>query len=331
MNSLFIAQTPLQLLNCIEASKKYNEKGVFVLFFDCHENYKRMQDLVSLFEIKQVYYYSLNATFRVFFPIILINKFRKLKKEKSFEKVYFGTYASWASFLINYLEVFSTVLVDDGSKTIIIINSPERMGLDKKKWLKLLQKDYVQKSSLFTIYFELAKKNRLVCEKNNLENVISFFNFSGSKDKYSKNPFSYDNKQICIGSYISNKCDSFDDHIAILANKARESGKELLYIMHRYDDETKFSQLANIYNFKCVKFDLPLELVFSSIWNGTDEVWSQGSTAVDTLQLIYPSLSMRIFQMPLETINTEFQRENFLKLYQYYSEKERLTLDKSFM
>ncbi|MBN2866089.1 MAG: hypothetical protein JXK16_08790 [Thiotrichales bacterium] len=326
MKSLFIAQTPLQLLNCIEASKKNNQKGYFVLFYDCDENHKRMMALVEIFNVDNVQYYSLNSIFRFIFPIVLFSKFKKLKRKNEINKVYFGTYASWASFLINYLSVENTVLVDDGSKTIVIMNNPKRMGLYKKKWFKCLRKDYVQSSTFFTIYFELAQKKGLPFEKNNLSHVTTYINNQTVHNLF-KTDLNLGEKQLFIGSFISDKCEKFEEHIGILANKARCDGKELYYIMHRYDDESKISELADSFNFQCVKYDFPLELVFSTIWNGQDEVWSQGSTAVDTLQLIYQGLNVRIFKMPLESINSVFQRENFSKLYDYYSEKECVILD----
>lgn len=331
MNSLFIAQTPLQLLNCIEASKKYNEKGIYVLFYDCDENYRRMLKLVDLFDVLNVHYYRLTSTFRMLFPLILLFKFKQYKSKQKFNRIYFGTYASWASFLINYLDVNETILVDDGHKTVGIIKNPKLMGLYKKKWPKFLDKKYVQESRLFTIYSSFGTENGWSCDENNLKFVTEYFNQHNSQLSFSANLMDEHKIQIFIGSNVSDKCNAFDDHVKVIAEKARNEGKKLFYIMHRYDDEKRLFALADSLNFTCIKYDLPLELLFSSIWDQENEVWSHGSTAVDTLQLIYRSLNARIFQMPLDTLKSDFQKEAFSNLYLYYQEKEQIALDDSLM
>ena len=311
--ALFIGQTPLQLINLYEASKSYSCSGLFLLFYDCKNNHKRMLDLVKILNISDVVFIEINAKFRLFFPIYL---FKTIQNERYVcDVVFFGTYSSWACWVINQLEAKRTILVDDGHKTINIIQSPKKAGLSKKSVFKSLSKEYVKRSEFFTYYAELAKEYGISARQNSLESIGFVIEQHDQNSVLVFKECSY----IFIGTNILQAYLSIEDYIAKVVQKV-PSDQRMLYVMHRYDDEELVREWSKKYDFDCIKLSYPLEFYYSAI-EIDSTVISFGSSALDTLSIIRAQLPIVLYRLPVEGFISDDMKEGFSNIWDYYCSK----------
>ncbi|MBN2646280.1 MAG: hypothetical protein JXR44_00670 [Thiotrichales bacterium] len=306
-HALLIGQTPLQLVNLIEAEKTYSLNGVYVLFFDCQTNHRRMQELVTLFDLQQVYFFALSRSFRLLFPLKLHRLLRLLPSPIDY--VVYGTYASWAAWLVNSLPQAHPILVDDGQKTLTILQRPQAVGLHKNKFLKRLNKSFVQRSEFFTYYADYALEKAQLAQKNTLQFLHRLRPELPQLDLLAQR------KVVFIGTNILQTYPSLEAKMAEVVARHRHEGP-LLYIMHRYDDEILVKGWAQRYGFACVKLDYPLELYFPYFASDAI-VCSFGSSALDTLALLRPDLPITLYRLPLSGFASQAQAEGFAHIWDY--------------
>ena len=313
MDSVFIAQTPLQLINLYEASKHYKVNGQYILFYDNLDNYARMKELVKVLEVEQFIFFKIDFKFRMFFPLILSRIIKKLKP--TCRQGFYGTYASWSAWIINSLAIETAVLVDDGHKTVNLIKVPEITGVFKKSRFKKLSKAFVQNSNFFTFYADFAKKNGFQSEQNSLKYVQKVFSRHQFDSAISIDQYS------CF--FISTNILARYKSIELYIEKVANSSERMLYIMHRYDDEELVSEWAQKYQFDCVKFEYPIELYFSLL-SESQRVMSFGSTAIDTLSMMKPEVDITLYRLPLDGFDSDSLKVGFTNVWKYSCENSKV-------
>ena len=168
-DSLFIGQSPLQALNLAEAYFKFGNRGVFYIVYDKDEIKKQASDILETLGIEDVAFQRRSIMFRIFFPFyITLFYIITLLRHGRPKIVFYGTYTSWASFLINIISPEKTVLIGDGQKTINIITQPKLVGLRKKYIPSPFSRSYVYRSVFFTYYDRLAEDYGLSTTRNSL-------------------------------------------------------------------------------------------------------------------------------------------------------------------
>jgi len=317
--SLFIGQSPLQILNLVEASRTYGKQGP--LFIACETEEIRVQ-IESLLRRLGVSGYTLrrrNLWFRLTFPLSLGLRFLRLRGR--IDTVFFGTYTGWASYLVNLLRPRRHVLVDDGQKTITIITAPESVGLGDDNARSLFSRAYVREAELFTFYDALAARHGRRAVPNRLVSVAKQL-MAGSA---AGTPAAGPDDILFIGTHVAHRYAPFDATMTQIIALAR--GRRVLYLKHRRDDPARIAALAGRLGFEVLSFDLPLELVFHRLWAAHQPaVWTFGTTATDTLQAMYEDLEVKVFRLDPAGFTTRKLRDAFDGVYRHYAENPRVEL-----
>lgn len=275
-----------------------------------------MQSLIKNKEWRRVVAYPLDWKRRLFFPLFL----RRIKQELRLKisSCYYGAYNSIISSLINDIKPKELIIVDDGVKTLEMARLVESAKIDKKSFFKKIRNSvlssdtaFLYSSSFFTIY-DLSRykiKNRVIL------NDYRFFR-SSIKNLQKKDVVYF------IGTNLNEKIlkdiSRFEEYMKKIA--AYYGDKKLIYILHRYESPEFIGSLADRYGFEYVKFDGPIEVEIAAAGFLPSEIATFGSSAVDTLSILYPDSRYRIFYLESRDIN-EAKRDIFVKLYDAFDKK----------
>ena len=313
---LFIGQSPLQVLNLVEASRAYGEPGPLFIVYDSDEIRSQIESLLRRLGVTRYTFRKRNLWFRVTYPLTLALQFRHLRGR--LDTVFLGTYTSWASYLVNLLKPRRTVLVDDGQKTITILTAPHTVGLGGRHSRWMFSRAYVADAELFTFYDALAARHGRRAVPNRLGSVAQQLIPGSAADVRAAGP----DDILFIGTHLAHRYTLFDEAMASVVAAAQ--GRRLIYLRHRRDDPASIAALAQRLGFEVLGFDLPLELVFHRLWaTHRPAVWTFGTTATDTLQAMYEDLEVKVFRLDASGFTTTRLRDAFEGVYRHYAASPR--------
>lgn len=315
MTALFIGQSPLQVLNLIEASHLEEEEAFFLLIWDNEQTKAQIEALLKSLCVRNVQFLKNSSTLRILHSVILLPLAARLRGR--INRVYFGTYTSWVSFLINLLGVKEHVLVDDGQKTINILTAPHLVGIGKEWRPWPWSRAYVHQAELFTFYDDLARS----CGRRARANRLKWVTSQLEETSIEIQPAGPD-EILFIGTYLQDSYEPFKRDLKQVVEYAQ--GRRILYILHRRDNSERMRELGERLGFDVARFEMPLELVFHLLWaKNQPEVWTFGSTATDTLQAMLPELHVRVFLLDPQGFAKLRTGESFGSIYKQYGENDR--------
>jgi hypothetical protein len=309
--NLYIAKTPLQLFNCIEAKNRFHKNEENVLFYQYQRSIDKIQieNLIDENEWSDIIAYPLSPLRRLFFPYFLKKSIAQYQNKVA--SCYFGAYNSIISYFINKIKAKDFFIVDDGVKTLEISELIKDRKLDKKGFLKP-SRDYIYEAKFFTIYYEVEKfvpnrviKNDYVAFKEHIstikkENIIYF-----------------------IGTNLLEKSmkteEVFEKELRKVLSHYKNKNQKLIYILHRYEDSDYMNSLSKKYDFESLKFANIIEVELLKRGTVPVGVASFASTAVETINMIY-GVDTTIFELENSGIFEKYQ-EVFAKLYDNFREK----------
>ena len=316
--NLFIARTPLQLFNCIEARNRFHadEENTLFYLYQRDIDKKQMRNLIKEEEWHRIVAYPLDWKRRLFFPIFL----RGIKRELRFKisHCYYGVYNSIISSFINYIAPKELIIVDDGVHTFEMAVLLESGKIGRKGFLKdirnfILSSDasFLYRSSFFTIY-DLSRYNI-----GNKVIVNDYRVFHSAIKSLPKKEIVY-----FIGTNLNEKIlkdiSYFEEYMKKIVEYYKE--KKLVYILHRYESPDFIGMLAEKCGFEYVIFDNPIEIDIAGAGFLPEEIATFGSSAVDTLSILYPDCRYKIFYLESRDIK-EAKQDIFIKLYDAFEEK----------
>lgn len=314
----FIGQSPLQVLNLVEASRAYAMSGPLLVVYDDEAIRRQIAALLTRLGVRDVRFQRRHLAFRLLFPLWL--PWRYARWRGRVDTVFFGTYTGWASLLVHWLRARRHVLVDDGQKTINVITAPHTVGLGGRH-AGPFARDYVDAAELFTFYDELARRHGRAARPNRLDAVAAAL-MEGSAEAIA--PAAADDI-VFIGTNVTETYGPFDD--AMRQVMAAAAGRRVLYLMHRRDDPRRLQALGRKLGFEARRFELPLELVFHRLWSAQrPAVWTFGTTATDTLQAMEPALHVRVLRLQRSGFRSERLADAFDSVYAHYARSPRVEL-----
>lgn len=322
MSAVFIGQSPLQILNLIEASSSFDERGVFYIVYENEDVKRQIIEIIRYFNVTNFYLQRRNIIFKVFFPFIIGTFYIKtLKRNGRPDSVFYGTFTSWASLLVNLFKPRRTVLVDDGQKTINVIKNPTMVGLHKKRSIWLFSRDFVSSSTFFTFYSELAAQHGIPFRANRLKNVSDLVPESA---RLGIQPVSMSDIVFIGTNILSSYNNIFDVFDKIITHAA---GRKIYYLPHRRDRKETLDLLARKFGIHVVANNLPIELTFGSMWRAhRPDVWAFSSTAIDTLLMLNEELVVTVFRPAPAGYNNPKTAEAFESIFQQYRNQPRVRL-----
>lgn len=315
---LHISQSPLQLINNIEASLKLEHgKGKHIIFLRDKQSEEAIKSIVELFNLKNYELHKLNKKFKLLFPLLLWGE-----TKVNYQTIYFGNTTSYTSFLINKINPKRLIHVDDGTRTISLLQLKPDAKFFKSPFIKSLDKNYLKRSSFFTYYSLHAREAGKPYVNNDLSEVSrKLSKLKKLRTLYPAKP----NQKIFIGTNILGTYIGIEDVFDHLNKKV--GLKDCIYLMHRYDHEPLVESLAQKYGFNAYKINLPIEAYFGYLWNRSrPSVWTFGSTAIDTLSLISPDTHFDIMMLDTDGFTKPGLGDSFQSLYQHFGKSPKVRL-----
>lgn len=317
--NLFIARTPLQLFNCIEAKKRFHKGEQNILFYQYQRlvDKNQMESLIEVDEWNSIIVYPLNWQRRIFsyFYIRMI----KNRYKNKIERCYIGVFNSIINVLINTIYPKKIVILDDGTKTLGIAKNMETQKINSRNSLfKTIRnrffntnRDYLYRASFFSIY---------PLDEYIINNEVVLNDYRVFKESLSNIPVA--DRIYFIGTNLNEKILKSDEVFEANLQKviAFYKNKKMIYILHRYENIEYIANLAKKYKFDYVKFDNILEVEIAKAGFLPTEFATFGSSAIETLPLLYPNSEYRVFYLESKDI-LEHKQQVMEELYNSFERK----------
>ena len=302
--NLFLITSPLQLINAIEAREHFKlTLNILVVIFTEHEskNKNQISRLINEDDWDKVIRFDqrLKNSKTTFLRQI---KLVKLLQKESYNMLFCGDFSSINKMIIANVHKNKVYLMDDGAVTINrhlnelgVKYSDQKIPLKKRarQWrfnlfgLKTIPTDTI---NMFTSYVLTAHGNEEIV-RNEL--------------KYFKKTFlakaTIDNKIYCLGQPLSEikviTRETYLEYIGLIKNYY---GTNIIYIPHRAEQAIDDILAMEDENFKVMYTDLPIELEFIMTNRYPMEVCSFFSSALFTLNIIYPECNIIAFEIDRE-------------------------------
>lgn len=329
MVNLYIARSPLQLYNCIEASKRFQNGRRNVLLMIGRQQYdKRLMRNVSEYgDWDEVVVWGNE---NIFSQMVLVVKF--LSKTKKISNCVIGDYTRAINFIINTVVPEKIIWVDDGVATLQrakliasgAIHSLTKHFRPKLKIASLVEKiaridvRYQQDTAYFTIYHEIEEE---LTGYEVIRNDYSYF-----KQKYSLLP--YENCVYFIGNdlrrYVLKDKSTFESYLSTVNDYY--SGRKITYVMHRKENPDFMIQMGKKYGFDIISFDDIIEIqILKQGWCPA-EIATFCSSALDTISLLCKP-KMTVFKISMDDVKDD-RLVGMTELYKRYDSMELTAVTK---
>lgn len=301
-------------MNIVEAAHADSSAPELLVPFRSEAARRRVGQVVDTLGVRRVTYLASSGLSGAVLPIRAGLHAWRLRGRV--DKVYFGTYTTWASIFINIVGATDHVLVDDGQKTINILRAPHLVGLDRTRpWP--FSRAFVHSAELFTFYATLAQECGRTARQNRLTHVSERLGSILPPDVMAPKGI------LFIGTHIADTYGPFERDLARVVAEAGE--RPMTYILHRRDDEAMMLELGHRLGFEVMRFELPLELVFNHIWRPhKPEVWTFGSTATDTLRAMHEGLRVRVYRLDTDSFTRAKTGAAFASIYAHQEREPRV-------
>jgi len=321
MPNLFLVSSPFQLLSAVEAKNYFNDPvNHLVIFYSLsRRNNSQMNKLLRLTDWDHIIQSeSTYSTKLLYIKQLLLLKIIQVRRP-FYDKIFIGHFRSEIfTLFVRNLPHNEEYLLDDGTATIEIQNNLLRNYNEKHRpnylWMRtallkflILKHKPLDKIHLFTC-FDLEARSNQVIIKNDFSALkrLSPADIEKEADKI----------YFIGGDYVEKKYFSQRYYIETL-KKIRKyyKNKQLIYIPHRGEDHINILKIGGLDGFVVERFDniVEVEFVLRNVYPRT--VASFTSTALYTLQIIFPHAQVESFYVPPMEINPIFQS----KIEQHYN------------
>ncbi len=326
--NLYVVDSPLQLLNAIEAKFKHSSSESSNLLIVRYQRALLVQqqldkclELSSWDKVIKVvpFYYEFTSWIKLFFLV------RGFKSKLIVEKLYVGSffYRSFHLFQSN-LNPAKSYLLDDGNNTISVyeklkkgfqysefndqyLNRTARSVLCKLLGLKKPER---LKYSFFT-NFDLTTTPAIDIQKNEYQFLkTQIKDFTVTDDVFFLGGPLTENGVIDEIDYINN-LDVICNYFSSTLNR------KVTYIVHRRETDRKLRKLAT-HGFTVRSLCYPVELDFLFRKEIPAVVCSFYSSALITLQSIYKSMNIVSFKLPDNQFLRQEKYQEINTIYEYY-------------
>ncbi len=319
MKSLFIARTPFQLFNCIEAKGTFKDTGECYLLCIYKKDIDRilMEKMIEKGAWKSVFFLRLTVFNRLFYPFA-VKRFLNMLKEAQY--CFFGLTTPLISHCINTVHAEKNVLLDDGNEIFLIakkIANKEifHIGMMQRIYNTMLGRkvnfNYAREMSIFS-FFDLKEYK--------LDNVVLHNDYHIFKQNVLTLPIV--EEVFFIGSnLIDTYMDKafFEENMLKIVNYYKEY--KVIYILHRYEDKVYLKSLGDKLGFEVIQFSMILEMALLEYGKIPEKIATFRSTALETLGYLYAPIAMEVFELDTERLLKPTQKDEYVSLYSNYRKK----------
>lgn len=323
--SIFIVRSPLQLFNCVEASKRYDcGAKILVILFRKEVDRKLMEQVVQGGDVvwDRVVLGDIRSNLK---QIALLADL--LRSASTIRYCFIGDTTHILNIYVNSIVPEKVVLVDDGASTYrramtVVTRSFEKLNRHQQPIHPLLRftdrvlrlgPAYLARASFFTMYRRIQEYSP------DLEVVHNDYRFF--RQRVAQLPVR--DEILFIGCdirrYVLKQQERFEFYLAAAAKYYR--GRDWTYVLHRKENESPaqralMEDYGRKYGFRVVIYDMILEQqILHQGWRPA-EVATFYSSAIDTLQAIY-SPRTTVFELRNEDLLdvSKFELAEMLKHY----------------
>lgn len=329
-SNLYIVESPLQLLNAIEAKEEFAAKKnvLIVKFSNEQKNNYQIEKLLAescwdhIYKIPYIY-----STKIQIIHFCSLARFLIWKKQK-FKKIFIGEFRSDEMWMIqNNLPHEETFLLDDGNMTIEVQNNYLK-ELEKYNLERLINK---RKKDILYKFFLLKTPERKIVD---LFTMFDLKPYSGQRIVQNRfkavasklgniNDQSNSDNVFFVGSNIMElgivNDDYFFECIKFIINFYKNKGKKLVYIPHRREKEEKLLTIKNQLDIEILYPSNLLELDFLYKKIRPKHIASFYSTALYSLKKIYNCQEVDAFKLDFTQVKKEYRSE-IASTYQFYEQ-----------
>lgn len=327
----FLVDSPLQLLNAIEAQNHFNiskkDSVVVVLEGVSEKNFQQIQSLIVRSDWSSVYFISKNKwkIFR-YKSLYLLNKI--INGDNNIEKVFIGDYRSnLMRHFVNVSNCNGCYLLDDGSASIFVHEKIEigqgiktNLGIGRKiaHWIINLQDEDIFNIKYFTIYGRDSGEDNDRVIRNKYRHIKSMV----TKLKRENSVYFLGNclpelNIIGMSEYLS----------ALDKVKNIYSGEKIYYVPHRREDYQKVKQIEKNLGFSILDFNLPIEWALIKENKLPYKVASFYSSALDNCHEIFgKSIDIEAFKVDRSLIKKDYRAKFDLIFEGYKNYKEGFSI-----
>lgn len=328
--NIYIVSTPIQLLNAIEAQNYFQTKNnvLVILFFLIRDgkNINQMFDLLEFFPYDKLITYQNANGIKLFRLIKYIKEISSIK----YENVFFGYSTPIYRRMIANLKYKNLYFFDDGVLTITTHNQIHATEDLYSELSSLPMEKQTYKKRLRDMYYAI-NNIKVDCNLEKM-NFFTIFDLPIYKDeKIINHNFSYirelfindvkpDNTVYILGQPLKRaiKMNTFD-YIRYLDTVIEcYSDRKIVYIPHRAEPMSEWFHYILYSKHISIKYlDMPVELFFLKNHIVPGEVISFMTTALFTLQKIFPTLTPKYIEIDTSPY-TQYHQENIKLIYDNY-------------
>ncbi|SHM60944.1 hypothetical protein [Gracilibacillus kekensis] len=328
--NVFIVESPLQLLNAMEAKQYFQlPTETCTLLLNNGENPNSMKQMLNLTDNSE--WYNVEkvgfGSGKISWLTRIFGMKRQIRSYEKIDKIFIGDFRSDAiqCFINSFLQSDLFVL-DDGTATLKIYNNLTNPNRVKKiTGLKAFFKNLMRKLlGIGNISKKMSKREMTFFTSYNLEpmkNIRIIKNNYTFLKKQQENKSKVDNL-FFLGSPLTEKriIKTRQEYLNLLKKVLQhyDSTKEFFYVPHRTENDDFLYEIENL-GFRILKLDIPIEFYLVKSYEIPNHVSSFYSTALGNLKSLFDdTVEIDSFMIDESILNTN-NREEIKKIYDYYS------------
>lgn len=314
--SIFIVRSPLQLFNCVEASRRYADCGRKVLLILARKKVDRelMDQVVagSGAAWDEIIHGDIRSNLKQLALVCSL-----LRRHQKIAYCFLGDSTQIVNIYINSIDAERVVVVDDGASTYqrarlvssgeFLVKSRYQKEIPRLKQFAnrvlRLAPAFFGKASFFTMYPRIRQYSK---DLQVVHNDYRFF-----RERVASLPVRPEIFFIgCdVRRYVLKEPERFESYLAAVAEHYR--GRPWTYILHRKENESEgqrqfMKEMAQRYGFALQVFDMILEQqIMHQGWQ-PEEIATFYSAGIDTLSAIYRS-SATVFKLRAQDVKETSQ------------------------
>ena len=329
--NLYIVSTPMQLLSAIEAQYYFQTKNnvLIILFFLIRDgkNINQMFNLLEHFPYCKLLTYQNSNNLKIFSLI----KYIKEISSVDYNNVFFGYSTPIYRRMIANINYKKLFFLDDGVGTITTHNQIHNKKDLHSKLSSLITEKQNYKKRLRDIYYAL-NNIKIDCDLAEM-NFFTMFdlpvfqneqiinnNFSHTRELFLKD-VEPDNTIYILGQPLKRAIKMHTFEYIRYLDKVFEcySDRKIVYIPHRVEPMSEWFQyiLYKHKNLTILYLDMPVELFFLKNSIMPTKVISFMTTALFTIQKIFPQSSTQYIEIDT-SLYTQYHQENIQLIYDNY-------------
>lgn len=277
-----VVGSPLQLLNAIEARQRFHQDHHCTLLLIWSHDIDRQQMSALLDQDwQQVHVFEAHKWFRLFYPYLMSVVLEPLR---GVDYLYLGYPFKVRAHIANTLQAQQVRFLDDGNASLTLAEQLRSPTLIKKHQPKLhdvllsrkISIDYAKTATFFTLYPDMVWPRDQVIAND----------YRMLRQQIARQPTNLD--VLFVGSAVAGAVVSVAQEKQLIeAMAVYYAGQQVIYALHRFEDQAYFEREFAHTSLRFVRFDTAIEVALCQAQVYPQRIASFCSSALTTLSLLY--------------------------------------------